>query len=172
MDGTVTPTGVLRRVEATICLAIKVVLGVLLSAMIMLVFMNVIFRYFLNNAIAWSEEISRFMMIWVSFLGANIAFVKNEHLGLDLLVRALPKKAAQALVVVADLLVLFAISFIVLGGTSLAQQTLESGWTSPATETPYGLIYLVVPFSGILLFFQGLIKLIENVGVLAGKVSK
>lgn len=71
---------------------LRYITGVLLAGMVVVVFSNVISRYFLNAAIAWSEEISRFMLIWLVFLGANLAYINDEHLGLDILVKAVPKK--------------------------------------------------------------------------------
>lgn len=163
MGNSVKSPSVLRRIEAIVGIAIKFVIAVLLVGMVVLVFMNVIFRYFLNSAIAWSEEISRFMMIWLSFLGAVVAFINSEHLNLDIIVRAVPPKVSSALTILADLLVMFALGLLISGGYTLARETTLSGWTSPATDTPYGLIYMVVPLSAGLLFLQSAIKLIEHI---------
>ena len=171
MEESTNNPGIMRRAEAAVGVAIKVVIALLLVGMVVLVFMNVIFRYFLNSAIAWSEEISRFMMIWLSFLGAVIAFTRSEHLGLDLVVKAVPPKASRAITILADLLVLFALGLLVSGGYTLARETLLSGWTSPATDTPYGLVYMVVPFSAALLFLQAVIKLIEHVRAIAASAK-
>ncbi len=164
--------GLLRKAEAAVGAAVKVVIGLLLAAMVVLVFANVISRYFLNSAIAWSEEVARFMMIWLSFLGAVIAFINNEHLGLDIMVKMLPKKGANTVLLVSNVLVIVAIAFFSFGGFSLMADSLESGWRSPATDTPYGLIYTVVPFSGFVMLLQALIKLIENVSMVFGKGEK
>jgi len=163
MEGSMNNRGILRRIETAVGLAIKVVIGLLLVGMVVLVFMNVIYRYFLNSAIAWSEEISRFMMIWLSFLGAVIAFIHSEHLGLDLITKAVSPKVSRLMTVLADVLVLVALGMLVSGGYTLAYETMQSGWVSPATETPYGVVYMVVPFSAALLFLQAVIKLIEHV---------
>ncbi len=68
-------------------------IGLLPGLMVIIVFSNVVARYFLNSSLAWSEEISRFMLIWLAFLGSYLAFVRNEHLGLDLLVFLPPNPA-------------------------------------------------------------------------------
>ena len=71
---------------------IRFMLCVLLTCMVVIVFANVICRYYLNAALAWSEEVTRFMLIWMVFLGAVLAYVNDEHLGLDILVKSLPRR--------------------------------------------------------------------------------
>ncbi len=141
---------------------VQVIIAILLACMVIVVFSNVIARYFLNATIAWSEEISRFIFIWLVLLGAFLAFVKNEHLGLDFLVKSFPRKVSLFLIVLADVLVLTAIILILIGGYQLTVQTIESGWTSPAVEVPYGYIYLAVPVGFFLLLVQGSLKLAIN----------
>jgi TRAP-type transport system small permease protein len=166
MDSQEARPGAFRKAEGLLVKAIGTIVALLLAGMVLLVFMNVIFRYFLNSAIAWSEEISRFMMIWLCFLGSVLAFQKNEHLGLDMLVKVLPARLSRLAVVIADILVLAATGCIFAGGFWMAQDSLASGWTSPATSTPYGLVYLVVPLAAGFLFLQGLLKLAENLRAL------
>jgi TRAP-type transport system small permease protein len=55
--------------------------GILITGMVLIVFSNVIGRYFLNSALAWSEEISRFMMIWLVWFGAVLAFITTSTSG-------------------------------------------------------------------------------------------
>ncbi len=133
-------------------------IGLLLGLMVIIVFSNVIARYFLNSSLAWSEEISRFMLIWLAFLGSYLAFVKNEHLGLDLIV-FLPPKPAVIIRTIAGLLTIIALGIILYGGWSVTSFTIQSGWTSPALAIPYGYIYAVVPFCAVLLFLQSILRM-------------
>lgn len=167
MDRNAEGPGVLRKVESVAETVIGIIVGFTLAGMVILVFMNVVFRYFLNSAIAWSEEIARFMLIWLSFLGAVLAFMKNDHLSLDILVKALPRRPAAVLSSFADILVLIAVGLIFSGGLWIAQDSFSSGWTSPATETPYGIVYLVVPVSAGLMFLLGLLKLVRDLRAVA-----
>jgi len=142
------------------------VIGLLLALMVALVFSNVVARYFLNSSIAWSEELSRFMLIWLAFLGSVLAYVRNEHLGLDILIIVLPFKISRMVLVLANVLVIIAIGIILAGGWSITAHTFSSGWTSPALAIPYGFVYLIVPFSGFLLLLQAFLKLGENVSLM------
>ena len=145
---------------------LNLIISILLSLMVIIVFSNVIGRYFLHSALAWSEEISRFLFIWMVLFGSILAYVNDEHLGLDLLVRSLPVKAAQGVAVIADILILYAISLITAGGYRM---TVESWtWLSPAASVPYGYVYVVVPFCGGILFIQTMLKTIKHVKVLVG----
>ena len=69
----------------------EALLVLLLTLMVVMVFGNVVLRYGFNTGLDFSEELSRFFFIWITFLGAIIAMRENAHLGLDTLVRLLPQ---------------------------------------------------------------------------------
>ncbi|HUZ16964.1 MAG TPA: TRAP transporter small permease [Spirochaetia bacterium] len=137
---------------------VMVLVEVILAAMVILVFGNVIFRYFLNFAIAWSSEVSRFLLIWMVFLGAFVAYIHNEHLGLDVMLRYLPRIVSKLLVVLADLLVLGALGVMLDGGINMTVDSFASGWVSPAISLPYGYVYLIGPISAFLMLLEGVLK--------------
>ncbi|WHH59367.1 TRAP transporter small permease [Petroclostridium sp. X23] len=139
----------------------------MLSAMVVVVFMNVIFRYFLNASIAWTEEVSRFMFIWLVFLGANLAYIKDEHLGLDVLINAVPKPVAKLIQIVADILVLYGIFLVIKGGYNIMMSSWD--WKSPAIALPYAYVYMIVPISGTVFFLQAAFKLIKHIKFLFSK---
>ena len=140
---------------------IRWALCLLMSLLVVIVFANVIARYYLSASLAWSEEVARFMLIWLVFLGAVLAYVNDEHLGLDIVVRLFPRRIRYGLAVVADLLVMLAIYFLIHGGAVLMRDSWE--WGSPATDTPYGYVYTVVPACGILLFLQTIGKMFGHI---------
>ena len=69
---------------------LRAVIAVLLAAMVVLVFGNVVLRYGFNSGIAISEELSRWLFVWMVFLGAIIGMKAHAHLGVDSLVKVLP----------------------------------------------------------------------------------
>jgi TRAP-type C4-dicarboxylate transport system permease small subunit len=148
---------------------IKYLVGALLAAMVAIVFWNVVSRYFLGASIAWSEEISRFMLIWVVFLGALLAYIKDEHLSLDILIKAVPKRIAHLMQVIADVGVLYAIYIIVFGGFDLTMKSWD--WLSPAAAIPYAYVYLIIPIAGSAMLIMTIFKLIVHIKVLFG-ISK
>ena len=73
----------------------EMLLVTMLAVMVVMVFGNVVLRYGFNSGIISSEELSRYLFIWITFLGAIIAFRENAHLGLDTVVRLLPSSGKK-----------------------------------------------------------------------------
>jgi TRAP-type transport system small permease protein len=140
---------------------LKIILCGLMVGMVVINFANVVSRYYLNASLAWSEEISRFLLIWTVFLGAILAYSKDEHLSLDMVVSFLSLERQRVFAIIVDLLVMLAMLFIIKGGYSLTVDNFD--WTSPAAEIPYGWVYIVVPVSGLVMFLQAVLKLFRHV---------
>src|SRR6478672_4878450 len=77
------------------CRLLKVAIAACLAVMVVLVFTNVVMRYLFNSGIPTSEELSRWLLVWLTFLGAIVALRQHAHLGVDTLVRALPVDAVR-----------------------------------------------------------------------------
>ena len=122
----------MRRLEA--------VIGVILALMVVLVFGNVVLRYGFNSGITVSEELSRYLFIWLTFIGAVIAVHEHAHLGVDSLVRALPRTGKLICVVLSDLLMLAATGLLFHG--SWKQTLINMETKSPVSEVPLALIYV------------------------------
>jgi TRAP-type transport system small permease protein len=137
--------------------------AVLLTAMSAVVFGNVISRYFLHTTWGWHEEVSRFMLIWIVFLGAVISLIRSDHLGIDLMQSILPPKAYRAVIVLADLVVMVALVIMCKGAWDMAIDSLESGWVASSVPIPYGWVYMVGPVSAALMFIQTAIKIVGDV---------
>src|SRR5215216_7284315 len=87
---------------------LKVLIALFLAIMVVLVFGNVVLRYVFNSGIAVSEEVSRWLFVWLTFLGAIVALKEHGHLGSDMLVSRLPVAGKKALAVAAQVLMLYA----------------------------------------------------------------
>jgi TRAP-type C4-dicarboxylate transport system permease small subunit len=134
------------------------IVAVLLVAMSGIVFGNVFSRYFLNTTLGWYEEVSRFMLIWIVFLGAVIAMIRSDHLGIDLLPLVFSPRVCRAMVVLTDVLVLAALAIMFQGAWEMAIDSLASGWVASSIPIPYGWVYMIGPVSAVLMFIQTLIK--------------
>jgi TRAP-type C4-dicarboxylate transport system permease small subunit len=106
------------------------------------------------------------MLIWVVFLGAVLAYIKDEHLSLDILIKAVPKRIAHLMQVLADIGVLYAIYIIVMGGLNLTMNSWD--WLSPAAAIPYAYVYLIIPMAGAAVLIMTIFKLIGHIKVLFG----
>jgi TRAP-type transport system small permease protein len=152
-------------IHAGVVKAINLFIGFLLAVIVVIVFCNVLSRYVLNASLAWSEEVSRMLFIWLAFFGAITAYVNNEHLGLDILVKFFSKKIAQVLILTADIVVFFALTIVLKGGIDMTVDSFESGWVSSAVPIQYGYVYLAVPLSAALLLVESLLKFINDIKI-------
>jgi TRAP-type transport system small permease protein len=121
------------------CRALKAVIALCLAVMVVLVFGNVVLRYVFNSGITISEELSRWLMVWLTFLGAIVALREHAHLGVDTLVRALPASGKRICFVLSYSLMLFA-DWLLLSG-SWKQIIITAGDRAPATNLSVGLFY-------------------------------
>ena len=121
------------------CGLLKVAIALCLAAMVVLVFSNVVLRYVFNSGIATSEELSRWLLVWLTFLGAIVALRQHAHLGVDTLVRALPPRGRFICFIVSYALMLYANWLLTLG--SWKQAVLTYGDTAPASGISVGLFF-------------------------------
>jgi TRAP-type C4-dicarboxylate transport system permease small subunit len=146
-------------IDATIerfCRVIDMLIAAALAVMVVLVFGNVVLRYGFNSGIAVSEEVSRWLFVWLCFMGAVVAMKDGAHLGTDMLVSRLPVAGKKACMVLGHLLMLY-VTWLFLDG-SWQQARLNHDVTAPVTGAPVSLFYAAgVVFSlcaGILLLLQ------------------
>jgi TRAP-type transport system small permease protein len=121
------------------CRALKVAIALCLAVMVVLVFTNVVLRYIFNSGIATSEELSRWLLVWLTFLGAIVALREHAHLGVDSLIRALPPRGRLICFVTSYLLMLYADGLLLLG--SWKQAVLTFGDSAPASGISVGLFF-------------------------------
>lgn len=144
------------------------VLTVLMAVMVLDVTWQVITRFILSEPSSVTEELARFLLVWIGLLGAAYAFRKRAHLGLDILTSSLSRSSQVKTEILVNVLCFaFAATVMVFGGFKLMLLTLDLNQTSPALQVPMGYIYSVVPLSGILicLFAIDHIRLREIPGV-------
>jgi len=130
-----------------------------LIIMIFLIFMQVTFRYIVNNPISWTEEVSRHLMIWSAFLGAAIAYRRNAHLGVDVFLSKFSKKIKK-IILFCIYLVTFGYSlFLIIIGFEIAEKTMRQ--TSSALRYKMGYVYLLIPISFIIISLFSVEKIIN-----------
>lgn len=146
-------------------------LVVILSiTLVVVVFANVISRYFLDASLAWSSEAARFLFIWTSFLGIVLANAKFEHMKFDLVVSRAPEKISRIISIAAYLIMLVVMCFIVRGGITIVINDLT--WMTPALNISYGFVYSIVPFCVTILILQTVARIYANVKILFGFSQK
>jgi len=116
-----------------------------LAGMVILVFGNVVLRYGFNSGITFSEEFSRWLFVWLTFVGAALALRDHAHLGMDSVVSRLGPAGKKACFVISNLLMLGCVVLFWIGSWQQTVINIEN--RAPATDLSYGLFY------GVGLFF-------------------
>ena len=85
----------MTRIFSWYCRGLEGLMALMLAIMVVMVFGNVVLRYGFNSGITVSEEVSRWLFVWMTFLGAIVAVREHGHLGTDMLVARLPAARAS-----------------------------------------------------------------------------
>lgn len=127
-------------------------LGLLMAIMVLDVTWQVATRFILQEPSSYTEELARFLLVWIGLLGAAYAYRKKAHLGLDILSQKLEGHAKRKLdIFISVVCALFACVIMIYGGAKLMLLTLELGQMSAALQIKIGYLYSVIPLSGVLI---------------------
>ena len=119
--------------------ALDMLSGLCLAIMVVLVFGNVVLRYTANSGITVSEELSRWLFVWLTFMGAVVAWREHGHLGTDVLVSRLPAAGKKVCLMLAQISMLY-VSWLLLKG-SWAQMVINADTEAPVTGASVGIFY-------------------------------
>jgi len=131
-----------------LCRVLSFVMVIFLAAMVVMVFGNVVLRYAFNSGITVSEELSRWLFVWMTFLGALVALRTHHHLGTDTLVSRLPVAGKKICLGLSHLLMLY-LCWLMFRG-SWAQTVINWETTSAVMEASMGYFYAAGLFFSVL----------------------
>jgi TRAP-type C4-dicarboxylate transport system permease small subunit len=167
----VTVLTLFNRFVALVAALVRLVCIAMTIALITIVVLAVVFRYGFGQAVSWTEEVPRYLLIWISFLAAASCVLRREHVGFDVLFYALPKKPRKVLGIFLSLLVFgfgwivfrYGITFVQDFGSDLME-------TIPYTNYWY---YPAMPISGFLIMLFSVKIIIDeymskDAGAIAG----
>ena len=147
--------------------SLSILVAILMSVLVLDVLWQVFTRFILENPSSWTEELARYLMIWVGLIGAAYAAGRRMHLSVDILPSALKGRQAHTLRIVIESLVLaFALVALFAGGVRLVLVMLTLGQTSASLQIPLGYVYLAVPLSGLFIAWYAVLDLIDEVKAL------
>ncbi|WP_240033937.1 TRAP transporter small permease [Planococcus salinus] len=121
----------------------------ILAATIVL-FVNIILRYFFSANTSWAEEFIRYAMIWIAFIGSSICFRRGIHVGIDLLMNYFSGKGRTALQIYINLVSLVFMFFLIKYGYDLVMFSVSTGQITPSLEIQTFWIYLAIPLGALL----------------------
>ncbi|WP_025266655.1 TRAP transporter small permease [Bibersteinia trehalosi] len=129
----------------------------ILATMSCLVFLNVVLRYGFNSSINITEEVSRYLFVWLTFLGAVLAFNANQHVKVTILTVRLSPKKQRVLQLLTDTLMLFCCYLMVQGSFVQFQLNLDN--IAPISGIPTGITYLAGLIAGAFIALLLIIRL-------------
>ncbi|KGJ88296.1 Tripartite ATP-independent periplasmic transporter DctQ component [Colwellia psychrerythraea] len=140
-------------------LVIEKLLMLLMIFIVASVSWQVLSRYLLHEPSSVSEEIARFLLIWISMIGAVYCYRTKAHLGLDILTNKMKPQQQQQVELFSHLVVfIFSAFVLIVGGCKLVQLSFDPVQISPALSLPMGLVYLVMPITGVLFCFYAVVE--------------
>ena len=160
----------IERTKRAIDRFLELALIVLMGANVINVLWQVFTRFVLKEPSSFTEELARYLLIWVGLLGASYAAGKKMHLAIDVVLQTLKKKKkiwAETGIQIS--IFLFAFFVMVVGGLRLVTITLTLNQISAALRIKLGYVYLVLPLSGMLIMFYAVVFVIEKFRALSGK---
>jgi len=132
----------LAKTEAAVIIAMVVVMTVV-------VFLQVVYRYVLAQPLHWSEELARYLFVWLSILGATLGLQKRGHFGLDVFFQMFPRKMKQSMGFFIYFLMGIVIFVILVQGITLVEKTASQ--ESPAMGISMSWAYACLPVGGALM---------------------
>lgn len=137
----------MKKMLDTLFKAIEILIAFFLAVMIILVFMNVLFRYLFSKGFAWSEEIARLCFIYLVYLGSIGAMRDNQHLIIDSILSRVPVIAQRIIYFLVQAGVIWLMVILTQGSWGLVLQNLHDNWV--ATKFPTFLVYASGIITGI-----------------------
>jgi len=137
----------------------------LMSLLVLSVLLQVFMRYVVGSPVTFTEELSRYLLIWLGLMAAAYAYRMRMHLALDLLVLKLNEKRKVILnVVIHSLITLFVLAVLVYGGTQLVILTWVLEQYSPALGVSMSVVYTALPLSGLAMTIYAVEFILQELG--------
>jgi TRAP-type C4-dicarboxylate transport system permease small subunit len=138
-------------------------LVIIMAIMVLNVLWQVASRFILGSPSSFTDELARYLMIWVGILGAAYISGRNMHVAIDVLpTRLSPPMQKRLMLIVRILIILFCLLAMVIGGSRLVYITYVLGQNSPALQVPLAVVYMVIPISGLLIIYYKLSDILKK----------
>lgn len=142
---------------------LELLIALLMAGLVLTVLWQVFTRFVLKDPSSYSEELARFLLIWLSFFGASYAAGHRLHLAIDLLPMSLTGRRRAGLDAAIQLVViLFSAAVLVYGGSRLSYIIGSLGQTSAALQVKLGYLYLAIPLNGLLIILYAAANLRQS----------
>ena len=131
---------------------------VLFVFMVFATLFQVISRYIFKSPLFWTEETGRYLLVWISFLGATTALKRNMHVAVNFFLNFFSEKIRSKLELLGKIFILFFLAFTIKGGLILSKINIHQ--LSPALRIPMFWPYVIIPLSAIIMFIHILTSIV------------
>lgn len=137
-------------------MALEAFASAILLTLTVMIFVNVVLRYFFNSGITLTEELGRLLFVWLVFSGAILAAGSDSHVRVDMFVRKLPKVPRDIVATICDLIMIYCCYLITTGGWTRTTRNMKN--LMAVSGLPQGWFFLAGTLAG---FFIGLILIVR-----------
>lgn len=129
----------------------EISLTILMIITLVVVLYQVLLRYIFNDSLSWADEFARYALIWMAWIGVSLTVKKREHLRIDLIHSFLSKKRQRMLEIVVIVICLIIPILFIFKGMSLVNLIYSTNQIAQTMPINMWIIYLIIPFSGMLI---------------------
>jgi TRAP-type C4-dicarboxylate transport system permease small subunit len=130
-------------------------------AMSAVVAVQVFFRYGLNHSLFWSEELARYLLVWLTFLGASVAYRRNVHPSIDIIYAQMPVSVQRMISIFIHFVSTVLFGIMIIYGIQFSYFVRLQ--ISPALNLPKWMVFSVIPLSGIIFMIHGITFLVDEI---------
>lgn len=147
--------------------ALKWLVITIMAVITLNVLWQVFSRFILASPSSYTEELARYLLVWLGIMGASYVAGQKMHLAIDLLTVNLNHKGKALLDIIIQICIFtFSLFVMVIGGTRLVMITLTLNQISAALQVPLGYVYIVLPVSGLIMMFYSVYFIAEEITLL------
>ncbi|WP_105565712.1 TRAP transporter small permease [Microbacterium halophytorum] len=151
----------MTRLLAALSTVEKVVSCALLGGLLVSVMLQVVSRYVFRAPLPWTDEVSRFLLVWLTFIAAAYVMSERMHVTVDLALAKLGVRAVAAVDTIATIVVVAAAGVMTVAGVILIRET--AGVLAPATQFPMPVVYSAGAVGFGLIALHGIATIVQNV---------
>jgi TRAP-type C4-dicarboxylate transport system permease small subunit len=149
---------IIASIDRTVLRMEGLVVAALVAAMTVMVFAQVIFRYVFGNSLVWSEELARYLFVWVTMIGASAAVSLGQHYGLDIVVKPLPRLARETVGFAASAIIAGVAGFLLWHGLKEAAGAMNH--VASSLEIRMVWFYAAIPIGAALMLWHIVARLV------------
>ncbi len=140
---------------------VDIIIVILFIIIFSVVLLQIFFRYVLNSPLTWSEELSRYLFIWISFLGWTLATRHNTHIKVEFVINTLPPKIKFIIRLFTQIIIIFFMGMLIYLGIRMAARSVDV--PTITLFFTYAYIYAIVPIASAIILFYSILDFINMI---------